>query len=390
MLTGWLDRNSRKFYLNQNGKMATGWKKIDGKYYFFKEGDSGRMLTGWLERNGQKYYLNSNGVMATGWKKIGNNYYFFKEGDSGRMLTGWLDRNGQKYYLNSNGIMAQGWTKINNHYYYFKDGGSGRMKTGWFLYNGKVYHLGSDGIRAEGYSAIDGESFTFNSDGVLISNHTTKSFLAVIKDVVVNDMKNSGILASLTAAQALLESGCGNSQLTKIANNLFGMKGFYNGNSVTMQTQEYVGGRYITENDIFRKYGSWEESIADHSDLFNSLSRYANLRGLTDYRKAATYVRQDGYATDPQYTLKLINIIKKYDLNQWDGANSYASYGSSDRDVVITASALNIRSTNGTNGRILGSLTNGTIVVVDAVVGNWGRLADYTEGWICMDYVRYR
>lgn len=64
---------------------------------------------------------------------------------------------------------------------------------------------------------------------------------------------------------------------------------------------------------------SWAESLADHSALFNRLDRYKNLRGLTDYKLACRYVREDGYATDPSYTSKLVNLIETYDLTIWDG-----------------------------------------------------------------------
>ena len=132
------------------------------------------------------------------------------------------------------------------------------------------------------------------------------------------DMKSSGILASLTIAQAILESGWGKSGLTMAANNLFGIKGTYNGEGYTCKTQEWDGSKYITVDATFRKYPSWAESVADHSALFNRLDRYKNLRGLTDYKLACQYVREDGYATDPEYTNKLINLIEKYNLTAWD------------------------------------------------------------------------
>ncbi len=69
---------------------------------------------------------------------------------------------------------------------------------------------------------------------------TDQEFLLKIKDDVIRDMKDTGILASLTAAQAFIESNKGNSGLTQKANNLFGMKGSYNGAYVTMKTKEYV------------------------------------------------------------------------------------------------------------------------------------------------------
>lgn len=147
---------------------------------------------------------------------------------------------------------------------------------------------------------------------------TNTEFLNKIKPMVIADMKKTGILASLTGAQAIIESNWGNSGLTQKANNLFGMKGKYNGQSVTMLTTEYYNGVKKRVYADFRKYPSWADSIADHSDLFNRLSRYKNLRGETDYKKACRYVKEDGYATSPTYTTTLINTIEKYKLYEWD------------------------------------------------------------------------
>lgn len=149
-------------------------------------------------------------------------------------------------------------------------------------------------------------------------NYTDKTFLEVFKPYVIQDMKDTGILASLTAAQGFIESNKGNSGLTKKANNLFGIKGFYNGQSVKMLTTEYYGGVKHRVYADFRKYPSWKESIADHSRLFNSNKRYANLRGCTDFRQACINVQLDGYATSPVYSQTLINTIMKYNLYEWD------------------------------------------------------------------------
>jgi hypothetical protein len=145
-----------------------------------------------------------------------------------------------------------------------------------------------------------------------------EEFLTKIKPLVIEDMRETGILSSLTAAQAAVESAWGNSGLTQKANNLFGIKGDYNGQYVTMPTKEFVNGQYITVNAKFRKYPSWAESIADHSALFNRASRYTNLRGLTDYKLACKYVKDDGYATSPTYTQSLLKVIETYRLYTWD------------------------------------------------------------------------
>ena len=148
---------------------------------------------------------------------------------------------------------------------------------------------------------------------------TSNEFLLIIKNDVIEDMKRSGILASLTAAQALLESNSGSSKLAQSPNfNLFGIKGNYNGQSVCMNTKEYVKGQYITVKAYFKKYPSWSESIRDHSDMFNRLARYKNLRGEKDYKTACKNVQLDGYATAPNYAESLINVIQKFKLYEWD------------------------------------------------------------------------
>lgn len=148
--------------------------------------------------------------------------------------------------------------------------------------------------------------------------YTDQTFLAKLKPYVIKDMQDSKILASLTAAQAFIESNKGNSGLTVQCNNLFGIKGSYNGQSGTYWTTEYYNGVKCRVQAAFRKYPSWQESIADHSRLFNSMKRYKNLRGLTDYQKACIYVYQDGYATSPTYTKTLFDTINKYQLYSWD------------------------------------------------------------------------
>lgn len=155
--------------------------------------------------------------------------------------------------------------------------------------------------------------------------YTDESFFETIKPYVLEDMRQSGILASLTAAQAHVESEKGNSGLTIKANNLFGIKGNYQGQSVKMLTTEYYNGAPYKVMADFRKYPSWAESIADHSAMFNRMKRYANLRGCTDYKQACKNVEADGYATSidqktgkPNYASTLLSRIEKFHLYEWD------------------------------------------------------------------------
>ena len=156
-------------------------------------------------------------------------------------------------------------------------------------------------------------------------SYTALQFLNQIKPMVLEDMRRSGILASLTAAQALIESKHGESGLAVKANNLFGIKGEYNGQSVTMMTTEYENHVAVRKPQKFRKYPSWQESINDHSAMFNRMKIYTNLRGATDYKTACKNVEKDGYATaedpvthQPNYANTLINTIITYHLYDWD------------------------------------------------------------------------
>ncbi|MDO4282327.1 MAG: LysM peptidoglycan-binding domain-containing protein [Clostridia bacterium] len=152
---------------------------------------------------------------------------------------------------------------------------------------------------------------------------TNAEFIEKIGTLAREDMKKSKILASLTIAQAILESSWGRSALAQAPNyNLFGIKGDYRGSYCTFNTQEYLNGNWCTVSANFRKYPSWAESLADHSALFNTYDRYANLRGNYNYRDVCNKVREDGYATDPSYSSKLINIIEQYDLTRFDTETS--------------------------------------------------------------------
>lgn len=143
-------------------------------------------------------------------------------------------------------------------------------------------------------------------------------FLESIHQGAVDGWKKYGVLPSLTGAQAIIESGWGRSALTTQGHNLFGIKGSYNGRSITMPTYEYYGGRYVRINDAFRAYPSNYDSIVDHGRFLRENGRYSNLIGQRDYRTVTRLIRQDGYATDPRYTNTLNSVIQSYNLTAWD------------------------------------------------------------------------
>ncbi|MGN0382999.1 MAG: glucosaminidase domain-containing protein [Eubacterium sp.] len=152
-------------------------------------------------------------------------------------------------------------------------------------------------------------------------NNSQQEFINQIGILAQNDMKNTGVLASLTIAQAILESGWGKSSLSTVGKALFGIKAgtSWKGKVYNAKTQEcYDGSTFVTIDAAFRAYDSWEESISDHSALLCSLSRYKDVIGEIDYKKACKAIHSAGYATDPKYADKLINLIETYNLNQFD------------------------------------------------------------------------
>ena len=155
-----------------------------------------------------------------------------------------------------------------------------------------------------------------------------RHFLSAIKQGAMDGAKE-GILPSITAAQAILESGWGSSELAKAPNNnLFGIKDSedWNGEIVTVPTQEYVNGDYIKINAAFRKYTSWNDSVVDHAKFFTSTewrkNNYRKVVNETDYRIAAQELKNAGYATDPSYAGKLISLIEAYKLYEWDAVSN--------------------------------------------------------------------
>lgn len=146
-------------------------------------------------------------------------------------------------------------------------------------------------------------------------------FIDSIKAAALEGQRDFGILASLTLAQAILESSWGCSKLSLQANNLFGIKAFANwtGKRITLSTEEWHDGKKVTVNADFRAYDSRSESIADHARLLMG-ERYNPVRNCRDYKSACRSIYECGYATDPEYPKKLIAIIEQNKLYEFDSA----------------------------------------------------------------------
>lgn len=143
---------------------------------------------------------------------------------------------------------------------------------------------------------------------------STEDYVKQYAPIAITQMKIHKIPASITLAQGILESRSGNSDLSAVSNNHFGIKCHKGWDG--MQTF-YDDDK---EGECFRVYKDPMESFNDHSKFLTQRSRYQNLfsLALSDYKAWAHGLKKAGYATDKKYAYKLINLIEKYELHQYD------------------------------------------------------------------------
>ena len=132
-----------------------------------------------------------------------------------------------------------------------------------------------------------------------------------------------GVLPSIILGQAILESNWGKSTLASKYNNLFGIKAYGDQKKVSLETKEFVNEKWITIQGDFKVYDSWEQSMDDHTQLFVqgvdwNPALYEKVITATNYQEAAQALQDAGYATDPGYAQKIIQVIETYQLNQYD------------------------------------------------------------------------
>ncbi|MCL5127675.1 glucosaminidase domain-containing protein [Algibacter sp. L4_22] len=188
------------------------------------------------------------------------------------------------------------------------------------------------------------ERVTKKTEGVKTATRSsytnaTEEYIANYADVAVAEMEWYNIPASITLAQGILESASGNGRLSKEANNHFGIK-----------CHDWDGDRIYHDDDAaqecFRKYDDAKNSFRDHSLFLTERNRYSGLFKLkkTDYKSWARGLRAAGYATDPKYPAKLISLIERYNLDQYDGGRK-SSKSNSDfkqRDEIVINAKTNV------------------------------------------------
>ncbi|MEM6318089.1 MAG: glucosaminidase domain-containing protein [Bacteroidota bacterium] len=157
--------------------------------------------------------------------------------------------------------------------------------------------------------------FSFNKSEIAIHE-----YINTYKFIAQQEMNRTGIPASITLAQGILESGSGKSTLAQKSNNHFGVKckNDWEGKKAYHEDDDYHNGKLI--KSCFRAYATPFDSYRDHSAFLQENQRYAFLFELEplDYKAWAKGLKQAGYATAPDYAEKLIALIEKFELYQYD------------------------------------------------------------------------
>lgn len=173
-------------------------------------------------------------------------------------------------------------------------------------------------------------SFTFLTAMSAYGKSDQEKYISQYAELAVKEMYRSGVPASITLAQGLLESGNGKSTLAVKGNNHFGIKCHKGWTGKSMRHDD------DKKNECFRVYDSPEESFRDHSDFLRYRDRYSFLFDfrITDYKSWAHGLKKAGYATDPSYPQKLIRIIEEYDLHKYDRKSSRKHSEESSDEVI--------------------------------------------------------
>ena len=232
---------------------------------------------------------------------------------------------------------------------------------------------------------------TTNTSSTSSTGSKTSNFINKLAPMAVADYKVSGVLPSLTIAQAILESGWGESELAVKANNLFGIKADsrWTGKVYNTQTKEYYNNSNTpaTINANFRSYDSWEGGVKDHSEFLQA-DRYNKVVGAKDYKVACEEVYKAGYATDPNYTSKLIKLIEDYNLYKYDENNTSTSTGVNNLTPVKVGDKVKVKTTatHYATGQAIASFVKGNTYTVREVSSN-KILLDEIMSWVLISDV---
>lgn len=261
------------------------------------------------------------------------------KGDSKLILEGVAPGGIVHKYMDLNAVSNVGVNSVN---YYIKNLRTGKTKTiaenvpygQKFRYNVTKDDEGENEISVTGNQIdafIKGESIKFRIyTGKIYTKQPLMAkdkFLGYTKKIARREFLRTDLSGAITTAQAILESGWGQSvpvdkYTGKFSNNLFGIKGSASNGTVTITTTEVYNNVRYTVDDKFRAYKSADESFRDHTELFFAKKWYTPFRKVMFNDQRGVYaIKRCGYATDPSYPAKLKQIIDKYNLKELDKVN---------------------------------------------------------------------
>lgn len=145
-----------------------------------------------------------------------------------------------------------------------------------------------------------------------------QKYLSEFEGIATDIAKRYELFPSVVLAQSAHESNFGRSKLSSEFNNYFGIKANEGEEKVSLDTTEYIDGEATVENENFRKYSNPKESFKSYGELITKAERYKPVVEAKDYKEACIELQKNGYATDPDYASKLINIIEVYELYKLD------------------------------------------------------------------------
>ena len=205
-------------------------------------------------------------------------------------------------------------------------------------------------------------------------NMTTAQTTFIAK--VASLITDTRILKSVTIAQAILESGWGQSELTIKANALFGIKAglTWKGKRYSSKTQEcYDKVNFTTITAAFRGYNSWVESIADHTDFILKNSRFKSIIGCKDYKTVCSILQKGTYATAPNYAVSLISIIEQFKLYEYDKLTipPVKPLAPTIRYITLKAGMWNVRKGAGIDNKSITTAKGGLTFASSKYVNGW-------------------
>ena len=215
------------------------------------------------------------------------------------------------------------------------------------------------------------------------SSTSQTSFINTIAAYAAPIAQANDLYASVMIAQAIVESGWGQSALAEAPNyNLFGIKGSYNGQTVYMNTKEFLNGQYVTKNEPFRQYPSYAESFQDNANVLKTTSFGGSYyytgawkSNTTSYTDATAWLT-GRYATAPNYATVLNRVIAQYNLTQYDSPSTTRISTTSTTNTTTNTAAPTTTTTTYTvvKGDYLSTIANKYGVTV-AQLKSWNNLS---------------